>query len=151
VFNSFQFLVPLPCGQVCERLRVLIEPRQFGNGESFIGTLNGTSFQLRRHTKFFIPFMPVVSGSVVAVSGGCRVEARAALGIFPLFFFTIWLVGLMAATYSGLSNPEASRIGVLGSAICMLGFGLLTLYAPFLWEVRKSKELLVQAVARGGA
>jgi hypothetical protein len=114
----------------------------------FIGSMDETTFHMRRDIHYRNSFLPQVHGSVKSLPTGARVLVTMYLHPVVAVFMLFWLgavgVGAVAviASQSGGAQPVLILTG-------MFMFGIALTAGGFYPEAVKARRLLEQGIARG--
>ena len=149
----------LPMGQALEQLARIIRPPQSRwevfeaslswhrkSWPPFVGSIDGDRFNIRRAIPYRNSFRPLISGRVVAVASGSRIDLVSRLTTPVAVVMAIWLAMASVAAAAGVwqairtSEPR----GLLALALPLFGCGLVAL--GFIPEKRKAINLLRDAL-----
>ena len=149
----------LPMAQALEQLARIIRPRQ-SRGEvfeaslwwhrkpwpPFVGSIDGDRFTMRRVIPYRNSFRPLISGRVVPVASGSRIDLVIRLTTPVAVVMTVWLAMASVAAAAGVwhSIRTSEPGGLLALAFPLFGCTLVAI--GFIPEKRKAVALLRDAL-----
>jgi len=151
----FHVDVPAPPQVVAERLRSVVRgkrgfwealrsswKRRDPSDRPFIGSVQSSSFQLRRDIGYHNSFLLQIEGRIIATENGARVNVVMFMHPLTLIFMLIWLGLVGYRAWGGFPAHTPAAIPVLGMFI----LGLALTIGGFFQEAIKAKHLLSAAV-----
>jgi hypothetical protein len=119
-------------------------------GVPFIGSVEGSTFHLRRDIRYRNSFLPQVRGRVEAMVGGSRIFVTMHLHPVVGVFMLIWLGGV---GFGALAVLASAHVGAGPTLIPfgMLVFGIALTLGGFYPEAFKARRILEQGVGIAGA
>ncbi|WP_263770031.1 hypothetical protein [Propionivibrio soli] len=160
-FYRFQIDSPLATQAVLLRVRGLMREspsilqaikESFGKrpqgGPPFIGTLDGTTFKMRRDIRYRNSFLPQVHGNVISAPAGSRILVRMNLHPLIAAFILFWLGAVGVGAVAAFMSESRSIQSVLIPA-GMFMFGIVLTAGGFYPEAVKARRLLEQRIATG--
>jgi YD repeat-containing protein len=152
---AFHLDVPAPPELVEERIRVAVSKGPSfwesltsssrgsrRSGVSFVGTVEGRCFRLRRDIQYRNSFLPLIRGKIISTPTGSRVNVLMFMHPFTLIFMLVWFGFLVSAQWKVLDANIARSYIPLG----MIIFGLVLSLGGFYFEALKVMPLLSEAV-----
>jgi hypothetical protein len=150
MYSRYSFETPLSVAQVLERLGRVIRPRQ-SRWEAvepvpFVGKIEGERFTIRRVLPYRNDFRPVISGHVVPIVSGSRIDIVLRLTLPVAMVMGVWLAFASVAAAVGLwhSIRTSDTRRLLGVVLPLFGCGLVAV--GFIPEKRKAIRLLTDAL-----
>ena len=113
----------------------------------FAGIIDGDHFVIRRIIRYRNSFLPVITGHVIPVDSGSRIDIVLRLTVPVAVVMVGWLGVACFAAAAGLSYAirTADTRGLLVLAFPLFGCGLVA--AGFIPEKRKAINILTEALA----
>jgi cytochrome oxidase complex assembly protein 1 len=153
---AFHLDVPATPEVIAERLRSVVRAKR-GFWESirsawsrsdrwgppFVGTVQATSFRLRRDIHYRNSFLPLIRGRTIpTVNGGSRVNVTMFVHPLTLIFMIFWFGVLGFTGWNTSAVNQTASMSFLGMFI----FGLALIIGGFFPEALKAKRLLSGAL-----
>jgi cytochrome oxidase complex assembly protein 1 len=155
----FHVDVTAPPDVVAERLRAIVREkrgiwesiqatwnRNNPSGPAFIGSVQSSSFRLRRDIHYRNSFLPQIWGRIVSTPNGSRVNVLMFMHPFVVMFMLFWLASIGSIVWKqfsmhGIASDLASYV-----PDGMFIFGLALSIGGFIPEAVKAKQLLCAAI-----
>jgi hypothetical protein len=120
--------------------------RKDDSAPPFVGSVNDSSFKIRRDIRYRNSFLPIIRGRVIASGLGSRLAVLMHIHPFSALFMGFWFY-LVLRTHPVLKNPSAADFRVRGLFFI---FGVLLVAGGFFPEAWKAKRLISSAVQKTG-
>jgi hypothetical protein len=145
---------------VAERLRSLVretpqatdssfrsfwKPRD-ESGPPFVGSIDGSTFQLRRVISGRNSFLPQIRGHVTPTVGATRVKVIMFMHPFTIVFMLFWLGMVGHGAWDAFSHPRSPDASHSFILLGMFLFGVTLAAGGFFPEATKAKRLLSAAI-----
>jgi hypothetical protein len=158
MYSRYSFEAPLSVPHALDRLGRLIRPRQSRwdaveaalsweqKSVPFVGKIEGDRFTIRRVIPYRNDFRPVISGHVVPIVPGSRIDIVLRLTLPVAVVMVVWLALACVAAAAGVwhSIRTSDARGLLAVALPLFGCGLVSL--AFIPEKRKAIKILADAL-----
>jgi hypothetical protein len=119
-------------------------PRLFQHapGATFIGSVEGGTFKIRRSIHYANAFLPVARGTIASEGSGALVAGDLRLTAGVAVFAAVWLSGVVAWFVVALIQTAATRSHWLLplAAVPFFLVGLAIIALPFEWEARRTER-----------
>lgn len=129
-YISEEYTTAMTPTELLDRLSQFVEPRQYwarslfrkSRSKAFEGELDIQGFKLRPIIGYRNSFIPQISGKVIAVEGGSKIQVEMSLHPFVKSLMTSWLgsIGLGA-------------VAITVNMILTLSFNPLIFFTSFMW------------------
>jgi len=159
MYSRYTLDTQLSVSQVLDRLAGLIRSRHSAweameagfswerTSVPFVGTIAGDRFMIRRVIRHRNDFRPLISGHVVPLASGSRIDVVLRLTAPVAVVMAVWLAMAFAAAAAGVSHSirTSDARGLLALAFPL--FGCVLVAVGSISEKRKAIKLLTEALA----
>jgi len=138
---SFHVDVAAPPEAVADRVRSIVRQNLWDarDAQPFIGSVQDTTFKLRRNIDYRNSFLPSISGRIVSLPKGTRVTVAMSFHPAASIFMIFWLAFV---GYGALRDKSAFP----SVTWWMFGFGCVLPILGFLPEAIIARRLLLAAI-----
>ncbi len=153
-YRRFQISSRLSAAEASEVLAAEIEPRRWlrftWRTRAFEGSVEGSSFDIRRIIRYRNSFVPRVLGTIQAEPNGCTIVVEMTLAPVVLIVMLVWFgIGIFDGFSSlATAGTNGNSGGTWARPVAMLAFGWLLMIGGFAFEAHKAKRLLTKTFLR---
>lgn len=155
-YRKLEWSSRLSAAEALAALSRQVEPRRWlrlSYGPAmFLGTVEGSNFEIERAIQYRNSFLPQVRGTVRQAANGCTISMTMALHPFVLAFAAVWLslAGTAALIFlaSALAERSLSPPALIPAG--MFALFVLMATASFAYEARKTEKLLKEIFVAEG-
>ncbi len=136
--------------EIIRRLSDYVEPEKIpgldafnsGSTKSYIGQINGQTFNIKRIISYRNSFLPSINGIIEKDIDGLRIKVKMRLHIFVIVLLCIWCggvgLGILSFMTQAFSNSKLNPESIIPFGMLIFAYALTM--GAFKYESTKSKK-----------